>query len=174
MRGKWLLPLAIVANTCPPALAVDTIYLRDGRILRCQIVAQAPATLTYERWGFRYTLEKQAVEWLPTPPAALVALGGLMLPGAGHLLLGEGERFFQTLGLTALLGGGTYYVTYNWITRYDRTASTAAGAGVALLPWLTAAVQATATAWVLGAHPPLKVERDEAGYRREVGMLVAP
>lgn len=174
MRGSWPLALALMIALGSPAMAVDTIYLRDGRILRCQIVDQARESVTYERWGYRYTLDKRSIEWLSPPPAALVALGGVLVPGGGQLLLGQTEAGLATLGVAALTAGLTYYATYNWITRYDRPTSIAAGLGVAMIPWLSTAFQATTEAWHLGVHPPLRIERDLHGYRREVGALLAP
>lgn len=174
MRAIAVLSLAILLSSARSAWAVDTIYLRDGRILRCQITSQAPATLTYERWGYTYTLEKQAVEWRSPPPAVLAGLAGLALPGGGQLVSGDFGAFQQSLGATILMGGLSYLASYYLFTGRDAATSVLAGVSLGLLPWLTAAWQATWTAWQEGAHPPLHIERDETSYHPEVGELVAP
>lgn len=89
-----------------PALA-ETIHLKNGTQIRGKIVKEDAKSFSVELTDSRRRVLKAEIETL-TPPDPMVALVIGLVPGAGHIYVGDYARGAFFLGTSAVLGGGTY------------------------------------------------------------------
>lgn len=148
--------LTLLAGAALPA-AAETIYLKNGTRVQGKIVKEDAETFQVETKEGRRKIPKKDIETLPRPEPFIALMTGIVLPGGGHVYLGDYQRaafFFGLSAVSATVG----YVAASQI-RYNSPSTNAVSAiAMALVPGVIGAFDAAGSAERLRSLTRYKID----------------